>query len=80
MRQQDLAQELRERQYRQQRVARGLIDALTDEQIIDAYITCSHCGEKQVTEDQLQKAIAVATNSDNFFQICNQLGSHHKVH
>jgi hypothetical protein len=46
----NLANALRQRQYELGEVSRKLIDALSDDQIIDSYITCSCCGEKQVDD------------------------------
>jgi hypothetical protein len=46
-----LADELRQRQYKYGKVERKLIAVLSDDQIIDSYITCSCCGEKQVSDD-----------------------------
>jgi hypothetical protein len=39
-----LAQELRQRQYARGLVKKKYIDALSDNDIIDSYITCSGCG------------------------------------
>jgi hypothetical protein len=73
-----LAQELRERQYKLGTVPREMIDALTDVAIIDSYITCSCCGAKQVNEAQLHVAISSAENADHFFQICDEMSVLHK--
>jgi hypothetical protein len=78
MRKNELAQELRKRQYQQKLVARHLVDALTDDQIIDAYITCSGCGEKEVSEEQLPGLIARAKDADSFFALCEQ--THRRMH
>jgi hypothetical protein len=43
-----LARWLRERQYTHGEISRSLIDAPSDDEIIDSYVTCSCCGEKQV--------------------------------
>jgi hypothetical protein len=72
-----LAQELRERQYAQGIVPRELIDMLPDDAIIDSYITCSGCGQKQVNEAQLPIAIKKARNADHFIQIINRLSQNH---
>jgi hypothetical protein len=76
----ELAQELRERQYKKKLVAKALVDALTDEEMIDSYITCSGCGAKQVTEQQLPNLIARAKDANEFFQLCDRNTSPHKVH
>jgi hypothetical protein len=72
-----LARELRRRQYALGEVERWMIDALSDDQIIDSYITCSCCGEKQVDERQLATAIAKARGAEHFFRICNRLAKQH---
>lgn len=66
-----LANELRQRQYALGRVERHLIDALTDDEMIDTYITCSGCGERQVEGAALEQAIAAATNAEHFFTLCD---------
>lgn len=66
----ELAQQLRERQLKFGKVSKALIDACSDEQIIDSYITCSQCGEREVTAPQLAVAIRQASNADEFFNIC----------
>jgi hypothetical protein len=68
----DLATALRQRQYKKGLVKRKLIDALSDDQIIDCYITCSCCGEKQVDNPlQLAEIIAKSKNVDEFFAFCD---------
>jgi hypothetical protein len=72
-----LARELRQRQYALGEVERWMIDALSDDEIIDSYITCSCCGEKQVDPRQLATAITKARGADHFFRICNRLAKQH---
>src|SRR5579859_4042271 len=69
-----LAQELRARQLKHGQVPVEMIRRLTDDQIIDAYITCSCCGEKQVEGSDLEYAIATANNTDHFFEIAAKFG------
>ena len=69
----DLAKELRLRQYKYGQVDRELIDAISDDQIIDSYITCSCCGEKQVEIEQLPQIIADAKDTEHFFRICDTM-------
>jgi hypothetical protein len=68
-----LARELRRRQYALGEVEWWMIDGLSDDEIIDSYITCSCCGEKQVDARQLETAIAKAHGAEHFFRICNRL-------
>jgi hypothetical protein len=72
----DLAQRLRQRQYAHGGVEHALIDALSDDEIIDCYITCCDCGEKQVEGPQLEWAIAEAADDDDFFDLCDRMSSH----
>lgn len=69
----DLAHALRQRQHALGEVPGEMIDALSDDAIIDSYITCSCCGEKQVTHRQLRKAIFMAKDADGFFNVCEKL-------
>lgn len=67
-----LAQQLRQRQYTHGRLPRHLIDSVSDDDIIESYITCSCCGEKQVTPQQLEAAIAQAHDAYHFLTICDE--------
>ena len=71
----DLAHELR--QHARGQVPAEMIDALSDDAISDSYITCSCCGEKQVTPQQLHVALFLANDADGFFNVCDQLGRKH---
>jgi hypothetical protein len=72
-----LAQQLRRRQYALGDVEREMIDALSDDQIIDCYITCSCCGKKQVEGHRLETAIARAKDAADFFRVCDRLAKRH---
>lgn len=72
-----LAQELRQRQYDKGLVARWMIDALSDDEMIDSYITCSHCQKKQVDSQQLAAAISLAHDAHQFFHLCDEFASTH---
>jgi hypothetical protein len=72
-----LAIELRRRQYAQGLVPRGQVDALSDDDIIDCYVTCADCGAKQVEGRDLQIAISKADNALDFFALCNVLAHAH---
>jgi hypothetical protein len=78
MKKYELAKQLRQRQYDTGFVERHLVDALSIDQIIDSYITCNCCGEKQVNEKQLESVIHIAKNAGQFFQICDGMGKVHK--
>ncbi len=61
-----LAQELRQRQYARGLVAKKYIDALSDHDIIESYITCSGCGAKLVPLDDLDLLIQRARSAEQF--------------
>ena len=72
-----LATELRQRQYALGELPRALIDALSDDEMIETYITCGCCGEKQVTGWHLRKAIFLANDADSFFDAVDALSRRH---
>jgi hypothetical protein len=72
MQKHQLAQELRERQYAAGLVDRRMVDALSDDEIIDCYITCSECGQRQVTAKEQEAAIRFASDANEFFDLCDQ--------
>jgi hypothetical protein len=67
-----LALQLRQRQYALGKVERHLIDSLSDDEIIDSYVTCSHCGKKQVEGQRLEAAVVRARSAEDFLRICNE--------
>ena len=75
MEKQQLAKELRKRLAKKGLVERPLLDSITDEQIIESYLTCSCCGKKQVTDQEVATALQFAANADQFFAICDKYTS-----
>lgn len=75
MQKHQLAQELRQRQYAAGLVERRMIDALSDEEIIDCYTTCSCCGEPLVDAPTRETAMARALNAEQFFQLCDEMAN-----
>lgn len=73
-----LAQALRSRQYALSQVPAALLEALSDEEIIWSYITCSCCGEPLVSGTDLALAIWQATDADDFLTRCGQLDRGHR--
>ena len=73
-----LAQELRQRQLAQGIVPASAINALSDDEIIDAYITCSGCGEKLVPARELGTVIGLATDANHFFELCDRWQHPHR--
>lgn len=66
----DLARQLRARLARRpefaSRAERRRLDRTPDVAIIDAYVTCSDCGTKQVAGPALEQLIAHVTSADAF--------------
>lgn len=77
-----LAKELRQRQYQTGIVPKHIIDTISDDDIISAYITCSGCGEVWVNEQNLKTAIKLAQNVNQFFAFCDKFAEarHQKQH
>ena len=72
-----LARELRQRQYAKGIVPESVINALSDDEIIDSYITCPACGAKDVPAHELRTVIALATDANSFFDLCDRWGHTH---
>lgn len=70
MKKHQLAQALRQRQHQLGLLETHVIDAASDDQLIDSYITCSDCGEKQVTPAELATAIDFASTIEQFLDLC----------
>ena len=72
-----LAARLRDRQ-RQKRLLQpeglAVLDRLSDDEIIDCYLTCSCCARKQVPAEDLADLIMQAANDDDFFRLVDQKG------
>jgi len=65
-----LALELRQRQSCSGILAQHVIDALSDDELIESYITCTDCGEKLVPLQVLESAIRLISSVDEFFEVC----------
>ena len=70
MTKEELASELREIQHAD-------IEEMTDDYVIDCFLTCPDCGEKQVDEEDLRSAIKAAEHADHFFDICEGMANVH---
>jgi len=87
MRKEDLAQQLRQRQIEYGKIDASIISSISDDEIIDSYITCSCCHEKQVSPEQLKTIIGNVEDVDGFFEACDVaakfkeqiLGSAHNI-
>lgn len=65
----ELAFQLKERQKQLGHVEDWMIDRMDDDGMIDAYITCSCCGEKCVDETELLRIVHEAVSADNFIEL-----------
>jgi hypothetical protein len=68
-----LARELRECQFEHGAVPPNVLFLLTDDQIIESYVTCSCCGERLVSDADLAAAIKNADDSEDFLEACDEL-------
>ena len=71
MTRQELANQLRQRQYARGLVDKSILDAASDDQIIDAYTTCSECGKRDMSEANLERTIQLARDVEEFFRLSN---------
>lgn len=68
-----LVQHLRQRQYHLGLLERRIIDAFSDNELIDFYVTCSCCGKQLVSRQILDSVIQLITNINQFFEFCDSL-------
>jgi 23S rRNA-/tRNA-specific pseudouridylate synthase len=73
----ELSNQMRQRQINKGYVSKEIIDQLTDDNIIDAYITCSECQTKMVDIKMLKTIISKAKDFDHFWDLV-QIHSTHK--
>jgi hypothetical protein len=67
-----LAAELRRRQKELGMHPDSVIDAQSDNAIIDAYRTCSHCGQKNISDKRLKQVKTI----DEFFRLLRNVETH----
>jgi len=67
----ELAAQLRKRLIDKKLVDPALLHSISDDQVIDSYITCSCCGEKQVNDSaELACIIERSDSAEKFFELC----------
>ncbi|MFA5135511.1 MAG: hypothetical protein WC505_07035 [Patescibacteria group bacterium] len=66
-----LAKLLRKRLIKAGLVPTELVNRVSDDAIIDSYITCSGCHTKIVTSEELVAAVAQARSTEHFFELCD---------
>lgn len=67
MKKSKLANQLRKIQMELAIIKPEVINILTDNEIIDCYNSCSCCGEKLVSESELNEIIKISNTADEFF-------------
>jgi len=72
MTREQLANELRECQFEYGVIPAQILYLLTDDQIIESYVTCSCCGDRIASDDDLAAAISNASDSEDFLEWCDE--------
>jgi|SRR5215813_330763 len=76
----ELANQLRQRQ-REMKIlppaSLVTMERLSDDTIIDCYVTCAECGAKQAEGEELDRIIAESHCAEDFFDRCNAAGRAH---
>lgn len=62
-----LAEELRSRQRESGFLPPQVLDSLSDDQMIEAYFTCSRCGAKELEDEALNLLIDQSTSAEDLF-------------
>lgn len=68
-----LAEEFRGRLQAKGLVPEELLQATTDDDMIESYFTCSCCKKKQLEDNMLNWLIGKAQNADQLFNMVNQV-------
>lgn len=71
----ELAAQLRQRQREKKILPPAILavmERLSDDTIIDSYVTCAECGVKQAEGAELERIIAESHCADDFFDRCNE--------
>jgi len=69
----DLIDEIRELEYEQEGADKYKISSLSDEQLILNFIKCTCCDHIPVDEEDIENAIRIAHNAEQFFIVCGFL-------
>ena len=73
MNKRELAEEIREIEYEKKEMDKFKISSFFDDQIIIEYIRCEGCGHIPVDNEDLESAIKIAHDAEQFYIICNFL-------
>jgi hypothetical protein len=75
----ELAAQLRKRLIDRKLVDPSLLHSISDDQVIDSYITCSCCSEKQVNDSAaLARIIERSDSAVTFLKLCNAEKTKHR--
>lgn len=75
----ELAAQLRKRLIDKNLVDPSLLHSISDDEVIDSYITCSCCGEKQVNDcAELAWLIDRSNSAETFLELCNAAKAKHR--
>jgi hypothetical protein len=75
----ELAARLRKRLIDKKLVDPSLLRSISDDEVIDSYITCSCCGEKQVNDSAaLARIIERSDSAETFLELCNAAKAKHR--
>lgn len=73
----ELATELRRRLIDKGLATARQLRSISDMTVIDSYITCSCCGERQIeSTDELAQIIQQADTVETFFDLCDARSNH----
>jgi hypothetical protein len=64
-----LAQQLRKRQHKVNKFSLRMLATVSDDDMIASYITCAGCGEVEIEGEELDRAIANASDANEFLQL-----------
>ena len=69
-----LAEQLKQRLIGKKLVKESDFANLNDHQIVESYIVCSCCGERQMDDFKLSKIVSIAVNAEDFINLLDQDG------
>lgn len=68
MKKSELAKQLREKQVEQEvKDLKRSLDRIKDDAIIDDYIMCDGCGERHISQKELDTIVSECSSADEFF-------------
>ncbi len=73
MNKRELAEEIREIEYEKKKMDKYKISSFSDDQIIIEYIRCECCDNIPVDNEDLESAIKIAHNAEQFYIVCSFL-------